>query len=67
MLAGFDGNGRLGAGQIPPQGSRAFRVRRVRDAAAGENRQRATQCAAREPTASGALHNQDGKISWYVL
>jgi hypothetical protein len=42
-------------------------LRRMRHAAAGENRQRATQNAACKPPAAGAWCNQDGKSSWYAL
>ncbi len=63
MLAGFDGNDRLGAGQLPPWSSLAVCVHCTR-AASGENRQYATQRSACEPPAAGAVRNQDDKPSW---
>ena len=62
MLAGFDGNDRLGAGQLPPWSSLVY-VQRTR-AACGEHRQYATQRSACEPPAAGALRNQDDRTSW---
>jgi len=64
MLAGFDGDDRVGSGQFTPQDSRVARVRRTRRAAAGDDRQGTTQEAACEPLVAGALHSAE--CLWHI-